>query len=122
VTLVEDASPGAHDLLLSACDSERYRLLGHDGYHDNCAENLRAALARLGLVAPGVPSPWNVFENVVVGADGRLEIQPPPAKAGDYVVLRAELDAVVVFSACPMDLVPTNGADCRPKSAAYQLL
>lgn len=120
--LVEDASPCVHDLLLSACDAERYRLLGHPGYHDNCADNLRAALGALGFAAPGVPSPWNVFENVAVHADGRLEIRPPLAKAGDYVVLRAEVDAVVVFSACPMDLVPTNGADRQPRGAAYQLL
>ena len=26
--LIEDTSPGVHDMLLSACDIERYRLLG----------------------------------------------------------------------------------------------
>lgn len=37
--LAEDTTPGVHDILWSACDSERYRMLGHDGYHDNCTDN-----------------------------------------------------------------------------------
>jgi hypothetical protein len=30
------------------------------------------------------------------------------------------VDTVVVFSACPMDVFPTNGPDCTPKPVAYQ--
>ncbi len=36
--ILEDTSPGVHDLLLSACDRERYRLLGHEGAHRNCVD------------------------------------------------------------------------------------
>jgi hypothetical protein len=122
LTIVEDTSPGVHDLLLSACDTERYRLLGHVGYHDNCADNLRTALAELGLAPPEIPSPWNVFESVAITHDGRLEIKPPPVKAGDYLLLRAEMPVVVVFSACPMDLVLTNGPDRAPKAVQYEVL
>jgi uncharacterized protein YcgI (DUF1989 family) len=56
-----------------------------------------------------------------VGEGGALVVVPPPVKAGDYVVLTAEVDAVVVFSACPMDVFPTNGPDCKPKAVAYQV-
>jgi hypothetical protein len=122
LTIVEDTSPGVHDLLLSACDTERYRLLGYAGYHDNCVDNLKAALAELGLAPPEIPSPWNVFEKVAITADGRLEIQPPPVKAGDYLMLKAEMDSIVVFSACPMDIVPTNGPDRMPRDVQYQVL
>jgi len=31
------------------------------------------------------------------------------------VTLRAEMDLVIVFSACPQDMMPTNGADMTPK-------
>jgi uncharacterized protein YcgI (DUF1989 family) len=120
--LVADTSPGVHDTLLSACDVRRYRLLGHDGYHDNCADNLEAALAELGLAVTGTPAPWNLFENVAVHADGRLEIRPPVSKPGDYLVLRAEMDLVIAFSACPMDIVPTNGADRMPKEAHFRIV
>ena len=115
LTVVADTSPGVHDLLLSACDQDRYRLLGHEGPHENCADNLRAALAEIGLVVPTVPSPWNVFENVAIGPGGALEIQAPPVRPGQSLTFRVEMDAVVVFSICPMDLVPTNGPDMTPR-------
>ena len=71
---LEDTSPGVHDMLLSACDVERYCLLGCKGYHDNCADNLSTALTEIGLELPKIPSPWNLFENAVVWEGGRLEI------------------------------------------------
>jgi uncharacterized protein len=41
---------------------------------------------------------------------------------GDFVVLRAELDLLLVFSACPQDMVPTNGADATPCDAHFVVL
>ena len=115
LTVIEDTSPGCHDLLLSACDVSRYTLLGHQGYHANCIDNLGAALKKMGLAAPELPSPVNVFENVTIDADGTLCIEPPPARPGESLTLRAEMDLVLVVSACPMDIVLTNGLDRRPK-------
>src|SRR3546814_3441607 len=83
LTVVADTSHGNHDLLLSACDVDRYRLLGHQGYHANCVDNLHAALQVLGLEPPGIPSPVNVFEKVSIDSAGGLHIEPPTAKAGD---------------------------------------
>ena len=53
LTLVEDTTPGVHDTLMAACDSYRYGLLGVTGYHDNCTDNLSAAMQALGLWEPG---------------------------------------------------------------------
>ena len=114
LTLVEDTSPGVHDTLIAACDRYRYALLGCPIYHDNCTDNLAAALAELRLQTPETPSPWNLFMNIPVQADGSLSFEPPVCKPGDYVLLRAELDCVVAFSACPQDMVPINGVACRP--------
>ena len=44
LTLVEDTSPGVHDTIIAACDRWRYGLLGVEGYHDNCADNLTHGL------------------------------------------------------------------------------
>jgi uncharacterized protein YcgI (DUF1989 family) len=90
LALTEDTSPGIHDTLLAACDRYRYELLGCAEYHDNCTDNLAAALAELGLKPPETPSPWNLFMNIPVSSDGNLSFEPPLSKAGDYVVLRAE--------------------------------
>jgi uncharacterized protein len=111
----EDGSPGTHDLLLSACDQMRYTLLGHPDSHRNCVANMVEALAALGLRSPRIPSPVNLFEKVAIGLEGSLIIEPPLATRGDFVVMRALMDLVLVISACPMDIVPTNGPDLRPK-------
>jgi uncharacterized protein YcgI (DUF1989 family) len=122
LTLVEDTSPGIHDTLIAACDRYRYELLGCPGYHDNCTDNLATALTALGLTPPETPSPWNLFMNIPVRADGGLSFEPPVCKAGDYVVLRAEMDCIIVFSACPQDIVPINGVACTPTEAHVTIL
>ena len=122
LTLVEDTSGGVHDTLLAACDRYRYELLGCTEYHDNCTDNLAAALDELGLTAPETPSPWNLFMNIPVAPDGSLGFEPPVSGPGDYVILRAEMDCVVAFSACPQDMVPINGADCVPTEAHFQIV
>ena len=121
LALVEDTSGGIHDTLLAACDSYRYELLGCDDYHDNCTDNLAAALAELGLIPPETPAPWNLFMNIPVERDGSVSFKPPVSRPGDYVLLRAELDCVVAFSACPQDIVPINGAACIPTEAHFQV-
>ncbi|GAA5234535.1 urea carboxylase-associated family protein [Verticiella sediminum] len=122
LTLVEDTSPGGHDTLIAACDAKRYRLLGCDHHHDNCAENLARALAGLGVPVPHTPAPLNLFMNIPVAADGTLSSQPPLSKPGDHVALRAEMACIVVFSACPQDMVPINGVGCVPTEAHYRVL
>lgn len=115
LTMTEDTSGGVHDTLLAACDIHRYRMLGAAGYHDNCTDNLHKALKAIGLAAGETPSPLNLFQNSSIKSDGSLIIEPPVAPAGSHVGLRAEIDLIVVFSACPQDMAPTNGADMRPK-------
>ena len=66
LTLADDTSGGIHDTLLAACDQYRYELLGCEEYHDNCTDNLAAAMAELGLTPAEIPSPWNLFMNIPV--------------------------------------------------------
>jgi uncharacterized protein len=119
--LAEDTSPGIHDTLLSACDEARYRLLGFEGKHASCSENFFVALRELGIAVPRIPSPWNLFENVQLDEDGALTIQPPMSRPGDRVVIRALVDVIMVFSACPMDIALTNGLDRRPKDVRLHI-
>ena len=122
LTLVADTSGGVHDTLLAACDRYRYERLGATEPHDNCTDNLHAALASEGVALGATPGPLNLFENNAPAADGTIEIAPPVAPPGSHVTLRAEMDALLVFSACPQDLVPTNGADLTPKDAHYRVV
>ena len=122
LAFLEDSSPGIHDTIIAACDDYRYGLLGCTEYHDNCTDNLFAAMRAIGLAAPECPSPLNLWMNIPVAEDGCIEWRAPVSKPGDYVVLRAELDCIVAMSACPQDILPLNGVNRRPTEAHYQIL
>ncbi|WP_163799166.1 DUF1989 domain-containing protein [Mycolicibacterium sediminis] len=119
LTLVADTSPGAHDMLIAACDAARYDALG-EAEHASCADNLRIALSGLAMTTHLVPQPVNVFMNIPVGTDGDLTWLPAPSRPGDAVTFEAHMDSVVVVSACPMDLNPINGE--RPTSLAIEFV
>jgi uncharacterized protein len=122
LTLAEDTSAGTHDTLLPACDQYRYRQLGCKGEHDNCADNFKAALAQIGLRVSHVPAPFNLFENTTPEASGTILIKPPILQPGSYVTLRAEMNLVLVLSACPQDMALTNGADRRPRVVRVEII
>jgi uncharacterized protein len=121
LTMTEDTSRGDHDTLIAACDSERYIFLGVKEYHDNCTDNLFAAMQALGLTPPECPSPLNLFMNIPWTADGRLSFDPPTTRPGDHVTLRAELDCIVAMSACPQDILPINGRTGTTTEAHYEI-
>ena len=122
LTVLEDTSPGVHDTLLAACDNYRYGLLGCTEYHDNCTDNLHAALDALGLKAPKTPSPLNLFMNIPWTDAGGLSFEAPVTKPGDYILLRAEMDLIVAFSACPQDILPINGELRQPVEAHFEIV
>ena len=121
LVLEEDTSPGIHDTLMAACDRWRYEHLGCTHYHRNCADNMIEAMAEIGLAASHVPQPLNLFMNIPVNPDLSLTQGEPVSRPGDYVVLRATRDCFVVFSACPQDITPINGAGRKPTEAHIQL-
>jgi uncharacterized protein len=121
LTIVEDTSPGIHDTLIAACDLWRYQGLGCNEYHDNCTDNLHAAMKELGLKAPETPSPLNLFMNIPWKQNGEITFEAPVTKPGDTVTFRAERDLVIAFSACPQDMLPINGVGKRPTEAHFRI-
>ena len=144
LTLVEDTSAGVHDMIFPPCDDWRYAEANANG-HESCANNLRRELAlflptlneadlqrkSLSTLESAIngwgwtPEPLNLFMNVPAGpmsdgGQGFLQVAKPLCKPGDYVVLRADVCCLVVMSACPNDLLDTNGGD--PSHAAYEIL
>jgi uncharacterized protein YcgI (DUF1989 family) len=113
LTLVDDTSPGVHDMLIAACDPARYRALGAAD-HASCADNLRNALAQIGFSSDVVPQPVNLFMNIPVGTEGDLRWLPAVSRPGDAVTFAAAMDCAVVVSACPMDLNSINGERLTP--------
>jgi uncharacterized protein len=121
LTVVEDTTPGIHDTLLAACDRYRYELLGVKGHHDNCTDNLAAAMKELSAKLPETPGPLNLFMNIPVLPDNRVEFRPPTSKPKQYIALRADMDLIIAFSACPQDQIPINGAACTPTDAHFTI-
>ena len=117
--IISDTSPGVHDTVMSCCDLMRYQLLGCTEYHDNCADNLRMALNAIGLEAPHVPDPFNLWMNIPITPDGQTSFQPTISSPGDVIGLRAIEDLVVVMSACPQDKNPINGVGAVPSEIHF---
>ncbi len=110
--MLEEDTVGVHDLLYQACDRYMYGSRG-DWNHPNCRDNLNAALRALDFTPPpgAHPDPHNLFQNSpVIDLEGRVEVRESKAKPGDYVLLRALEDAVVVVTACSVDRGVLNGA------------
>lgn len=120
--IVEDTSPGVHDILIASCDHPRYVQLGAEGYHDNCTDNFKNALAAIGLKPHHVPSPFNIWMNIPVAEDGGYKWQAPVSKAGDTITLRALASCVAVLSACPQDMTPVNGIGVMPSELSFVVL
>lgn len=120
--IVEDTSPGVHDILIASCDHPRYVQLGAEGYHDNCTDNFKNALAAIGLKPQHVPAPFNIWMNIPVTEDGGYTWQAPVSKAGDTITLRALASCVAVLSACPQDMTPVNGIGVMPSELSFVVL
>jgi hypothetical protein len=114
LSVLEDTSPGWHDMLYAACDPARYASLGAPASHRSCAGNLAEALAGRGLVAGPVPQPINVFMDVRARPDGTLASQPATSRPGDYLAFRALQECIIVLSSCPMDIVPISTGGITP--------
>jgi hypothetical protein len=120
LTVVADTC-GRHDTLIAPCDAPRYGLLGVQGYHDNCRDNLHAGLAELGIKIPATPPSLNLFMNIPWTAEGKLAWGEPISTLGSYIVFRAEMDVVVAFSACPQDILPINGTTGQTTEAHFTI-
>jgi uncharacterized protein len=111
-TIVED-TVGRHDFLLTPCSPDTFRIIyGTTGHHPSCFENLAMAFAPFGIAPDTIPTTLNVFMNVEVAPSGELNILPPRSRAGDYIVLRAEMDMIVGVTACSAEL--SNNGTFKP--------
>jgi uncharacterized protein len=111
-TIVED-TVGRHDFLLTPCSPETFTIIYKTtAHHPSCFENLVRSLAPFGIAPDAIPTTLNLFMNVEVGADGELRILPPRSRAGDHVLLRAEMDLIVGVTACSAEL--SNNGTFKP--------
>ena len=112
LTIVAD-TVGQHDFLLTPCSVDTFRHFYPDQpVHRGCFGNLVEALSPWGVTPDRIPTAFNCFMNVPVGADGRIKVEPPVSRAGDHIVLRAEMDLVIGLTAC--SAYASNGGSFKP--------
>jgi uncharacterized protein len=111
-TIVED-TVGRHDFLLTPCSPDTFRIIyGITDARPSCFTNLAEHLAPFGVRPDMIPTTFNIFMNVAIGLTGELTIGPPQSRAGDYLLLRAEMDLVVGVTACSAEL--SNNGSFKP--------
>ena len=110
---IEEDTVGLHDFLLTPCSRATFEHFYPDKpVHRGCFGNLAEALAPHGIVPDDIPVAFNVFMNVPVRADGRIEVLPPTSKPGDFLRLRAKMDLIVGLTAC--SAYASNGGSFKP--------
>ena len=108
---------GFHDTIGGCCSAASNELLYGVKNSPGCRENFLAALKPYDLGRKDIVPNINFFCNVPARARGRLDATifvDPPSKPGDYVDLRAEMDALAVVSNCPQVNNPCNGPGPTP--------
>jgi len=112
LTIVDD-EVGNHDTLGGACSQESNTLrYGHHTKHQHaCVENFLIEGAKHGLGKDDLVGNINFYMNVPVDPDGSLGIVDGLSAPGKKVVLRAEIDTLVLISNCPQINNPCNGFD-----------
>lgn len=112
-TMIED-TVGKHDFLLTPCSAEMFRIIyGHAEPHRGCFGNLREALQEYGILPDNIPTCFNIFMNVPVdGTTGKVSVLPPISKAGDHVILEANMDLIVGMTSCSAGL--SNNFNYKP--------
>jgi uncharacterized protein len=117
MTIIEDTfKEGHHDLQEGMCSRKRHELAAQRGIWEKtygrplsempphgCTENLAKVLAPYHIALEDVPSPFNIFQHMIIHQDtGELEHSPiRPKPPGAHVTLRAEMNLLAALSVCP---------------------
>ena len=111
---IEEDTVGSHDFLLTPCSRATFRHFYPDKpEHRGCFGNLAEVLEPWGIGEDDIPTAFNVFMNVPVdGSTGRLRVDPPTSKPGDFIRLRAQMDLVIGLTAC--SAYASNGGSFKP--------
>lgn len=111
---IEKDTVGRHDFLLTPCSADTFRIIyGDENPHRGCFGNLVEALQPFGIEPDQIPICFNIFMNVAVdGESGKISVLPPKSKAGDHIIIKAEMDLIVGMTACSAEM--SNNYSFKP--------
>jgi uncharacterized protein len=111
-SLTEDTS-GAHDLLVGG-STPASAFAAYGAVSRNTRENFIAGAAKVGLGPRDIPPCVSLFAPVSVDSTGRFVWKDEAKRPGDFVDLRAEMNAILVLSNCAHPLNPARPSPSRP--------
>ena len=110
--ILEDTN-GRNDFLLAPCSPETFKIMyNYKGEHPSCLGNFQQHLKPYGIGVDDIPTAFNLFMNVQFDTRGKLSVNPPTSKAGDYIRLQAQMDLLVGLTACSAE--DSNGGSFKP--------
>ncbi|MFQ5958309.1 MAG: DUF1989 domain-containing protein [Alphaproteobacteria bacterium] len=115
-TIVDDTC-GGHDTIAGCCSAPSNLMLYGVADCPGCRENFLAVLAPFGLGWRDIVPNVNFFCTVPVDARGALSgtvFEEGASKPGDYVDLRAEIEALAAISNCPQVNNPCTAGHPTP--------
>jgi urea carboxylase-associated protein 2 len=83
-------------------------------YHKNGRDSFLIEMGKWGLNPRDLTANVNFFSRVDVAEDGSMSFAEGNSKAGDYVELRAEMNALVILNTCPHPLDPNPRYEPKP--------
>jgi uncharacterized protein len=120
LSILEDDA-GTHDTFCGAsneaANARRFGDGSNYGPHPNARDRFFLAVAKYGLDRRDVHPCVNWFKGVRVAADGATQPEIGPFAPARAVVLRAEMDVIVVLANCPHVLDPRPGYVVTPLRA-----
>lgn len=112
MSILEDTN-GRNDFLLAPCSPETFEIMyDYKGYHPSCFENLYSNLEPFGITPDDIPTAFNIFMNVQFNREGKLSVDPPLNKAGDFLLFEAQMDLIVGLTACAAE--DSNNGTFKP--------
>lgn len=107
------------DMVRQKWGEKTYQEVRND-WNQNGYNSFLVELAKYGLGKKDMASNLNLFSAVRVDADGGLRFVPDNSKAGDSIVLRFEMDTLVLLHTCPHPMNPA--AEYPRKPVLYQIV
>lgn len=104
LTFIEDHSPGLHDMLMASCSKPFFENFGMQD-HPNCHDNYFKVAAEAGITHKFKPDPVNIFQNTPVMPDGSILAGITMTQPGDYVILQAEADIILILTSCSTEAI-----------------
>lgn len=118
---IQQDGAGTHDCFCgpsNAMSNARYGNGSNSGPFPNARDRLLLGSAKHGLNRRDVHPSVTLFKGVIIEADGAITPEIGPFEPGRSLVLRAEMDVIVVIANCPHVLDPREHWTVTPLRAS----